>query len=281
MGVKLSMTTAHRAQADGQTERQNLVLKDALRCLVAYSGEKWVKLLGTVEYAHATSVNPSTKLTPFEIDTGRKVSNSISHEYKEYDGLGPQPISELASKFAKDRQDVVRKARKNLEQAQERQKKYYDSKRTNLTFNVGDLVLLDTKNLPLRTVNAHIGLKKAKLAAKKVGPFEIIKMINPNVAKLKLPRNLKKLHSSFNVDLLFTYKPNASEFAGRPIPKTSPVILEADTGKELHIVERLLSRRQRSRQIEWLVKWHGLPECDSTWEREKAIRHVSHWQRLV
>ncbi|UIZ23479.1 hypothetical protein KXD40_007615 [Peronospora effusa] len=121
------MTTAHRAQADGQTERQNLVLEDALRCLVAYSGENWVKLLGTVEYAHATSVYASTKLTPFEIDTGRKVSDLISHEYKEYDGLCPQPISEFASKLAKDRQDVVRKARNNLEQAQERQKKFYDS----------------------------------------------------------------------------------------------------------------------------------------------------------
>ncbi|CAI5708325.1 unnamed protein product [Peronospora effusa] len=199
MGVKLSMTTAHRAQSDGQKERQNLVLEDALRCLVAFSGDNWVKLLGTVEYAHATSINASTKITAFEINTGKKVSTLLFHEYKEYDGLGSQPISEFVSKFAKDRQDVVRKAPKPLDQAQERQKKYYDSKEKKLTFNVGDLVLLDTKNLPLRTVNAHIGLKKAKLAAKKVGPFEIIKMINPNVAKLKLPRNLNKLHSSFNI----------------------------------------------------------------------------------
>nr|CCA25681.1 AlNc14C312G10506 [Albugo laibachii Nc14] len=87
MGVKLIMTTAHRAQPDGQTERQNLVLEDALRYLVSYSGENWAKLLGTVEYAHVTSVNASTKLTPFEIDTGRKVSNLISHEYRDYDGL--------------------------------------------------------------------------------------------------------------------------------------------------------------------------------------------------
>ena len=79
MGVKLSMTTAHRAQADGQKEHQNLALEDALRCLVSYSGENWVKLLGTIEYAHATSVNASTKLTPFELDTGRKVSNMIAH----------------------------------------------------------------------------------------------------------------------------------------------------------------------------------------------------------
>ena len=54
MGVKLSMTTTHRAQADGQTDRQKLVLEDALRCLLSYSKENWVKLLGTIEYAHAT-----------------------------------------------------------------------------------------------------------------------------------------------------------------------------------------------------------------------------------
>lgn len=76
--------------------------------------------------------------------------------------MAPQPISELASKLAKDRQDLVRKAREYLEQAQERQKKYYDSKRTSLTFKVGDLFLLDAKNLTLKKVNAHIKLKKAK-----------------------------------------------------------------------------------------------------------------------
>ena len=71
MGVMQSMTTAHRAQADGKTERQNLVLEDALRCLVSYGGENRAKLLGTVEYAHATSVtrllsSPCLRLIPEE-----------------------------------------------------------------------------------------------------------------------------------------------------------------------------------------------------------------------
>ncbi|ETL27059.1 hypothetical protein L916_19359 [Phytophthora nicotianae] len=33
-GVKLRMTTSYRAHADGQMERQNRVLEDALRCMV-------------------------------------------------------------------------------------------------------------------------------------------------------------------------------------------------------------------------------------------------------
>lgn len=156
-----------------------------------------------------------------------------------------------------------------------------NAKRTSLTFNVGDLGLLNTRNLPIKTVNAHIELKKEKFAARKVGPFEIIMMISPNVARLKLQRNMKRLYSSLNVGLFSPYKPNASELAGRPIPKASRVILYLDTGEQLHIVEKWLRRHHRSRQPEWLVEWHVLPECDSTWEREKAISPVSHWQRVV
>jgi transposase InsO family protein len=152
MGVKLSMTTAHRAQADGQTERQNLVLEDALRCMVSYHGDDWVKHLGTVEYAHSTLVNASTKLTPFEVDTGRKVSNLVAEEMQ--DLLRSEQdvtIAELARSFAKERQDIVERARQNLEQAQAKQKEYYDRKRREIIFKEGDLVLLDTKNLPLKT----------------------------------------------------------------------------------------------------------------------------------
>ena len=70
MVTKLSKTTAHRAQADDQTERHILVLEDALRCMVFYYGDDWVKHRGTIKFAHATLVSKSTQLSPFEIDTG-------------------------------------------------------------------------------------------------------------------------------------------------------------------------------------------------------------------
>lgn len=38
VGVQLKMTTSYRAQADGQRERQNLILEDALRYMVSYHG---------------------------------------------------------------------------------------------------------------------------------------------------------------------------------------------------------------------------------------------------
>ncbi|KAJ8577003.1 hypothetical protein ON010_g2207 [Phytophthora cinnamomi] len=72
------MTTSYRAQADGQTERQNLILEDALRCMISYHGRDWSEHLGTIEYAHATLVSASTGLSPFEVDTGRKERNPLN-----------------------------------------------------------------------------------------------------------------------------------------------------------------------------------------------------------
>lgn len=91
------------------------MLEDTLRCMVSNSGDNWVKLLATVEYAHATSVNASTKLTPFEANTGRKVSNMVAQTRQA--GAGGQPLSKFAADFAKDRRELVLKARDNLQQA--------------------------------------------------------------------------------------------------------------------------------------------------------------------
>ncbi|KAJ8576999.1 hypothetical protein ON010_g2208 [Phytophthora cinnamomi] len=123
--------------------------------------------------------------------------------------------------------------------------------------------------------------KRAKLAARKVGPFEIIKMVNPNVAKLHLPRSMKRLNPTFNVDVLSPYIENPSRFKTRPIPKASRLIIDNDTGDTLHIIEKLLRKRLFNRKPEWLVKWHELPDHESTWEREKDITHVSHWKVFV
>jgi hypothetical protein len=52
MGIKQSMTTSVRPQADGATERQNRALEGALRCQVAYYGRGWLEHLRMIEYAH-------------------------------------------------------------------------------------------------------------------------------------------------------------------------------------------------------------------------------------
>ena len=122
------------------------------------------------------------------------------------------------------RKKLIDLARMNLQEAQARQKRYYDRKRSDVLFKIGDLVMLDTKNLQLKQVAQGSELEKAKLAAKKVGPFKILAMINENAARLRLPRSMSRLHSTFNVDLLHHYIENPAKFKSRPIPKASRVI---------------------------------------------------------
>ncbi|OWZ17148.1 Retroelement [Phytophthora megakarya] len=172
------MTRAHRAQADSQTERQNLVLEDALR-------------VGTFD----------------------------SREF----------VNEAGSNFGFDRQEIIEQAQKNLEAAQGRQTEYYDHKRRQVVFKQGDLVLLDTKNFPLKTVDKNTELKKAKLAAKKIGPFVIERMVNDNVAKLILPCSMKRLNPTFNIELLTHYQTNRTDRPNHLIPKAVPLILDDET----------------------------------------------------
>ncbi|OWY94666.1 hypothetical protein PHMEG_00035539, partial [Phytophthora megakarya] len=122
-----------------------------------------------------------------------------------------------------------------------------------VVFKKGDLVLLDTKNLPLKTVNKNTELKKAKLAAKKVGPFVIERMVNDNVAKLILPSSMKRLNPTFNIELLTHYQTNRTDVPNRPIPKAVPLIVDDETGED-YIVEKLLKKRTRRRKREWLIK---------------------------
>ena len=99
------------------------------------------------------------------------------------------------------------------------------------------------KHLKLRHHNLGIETTNTKLLAEKIGPFKIETMINNNGNKLVLPRNLRKLHSTFNIELLSHFVPNPTKFSGRPVPKAVPVMLDEETGSELHIVEALVKKR--------------------------------------
>ncbi|KAF1314506.1 Retrotransposon nucleocapsid protein, partial [Globisporangium splendens] len=277
------MTTSHRAQADGQTERQNLILEDALRCMTSYHGSDWSEKLATTEYAHATLTSASTGLSPFEIDTGRKerhpvglpAASNISKRKETTD------LAEIAKTFHDEREKIIDKAKKQLKQAQESQKRYYDQKRSNVTFKTGDLVMLDTRRMSLQHAAQDIEVKRAKLAARKIGPFPIEKMIDDNVAKLKLPSRMKRMIPSFNVDILSHYVPNHDRFKTRLLPKASRVYIDEDTGDEMYIVEKLLRQRRVNRKTQWLIKWHGYPENEATWENEDNVKNVSHWNVLI
>lgn len=130
MQVKQRMTVSRRAQADGRSERQIRTLEDSLRCVVSHYGDNWVKMLPTVEYAHATLVSTSTRISPFEVDCGRKPRRPIV----------VATSGNLAQNMTRSRQETIQLAQRNLRLDQERQAHYYNRGRQQVQLKEGDLV---------------------------------------------------------------------------------------------------------------------------------------------
>ena len=71
---------------------------------------------------------------------------------------------------------IVEEARKQLEKVQAYQKKYYDAYHRHQEFQVGDMVLLSTKNFHLPGTR--------KLHPRWVGPFKVFQHIGPTAYRL-------------------------------------------------------------------------------------------------
>ena len=225
-----------------------------------------------IEYAHSTLVSSSSKLSPFFVDTGRTPNNPL------IDGVGATGVAlsrvEYASRFKQHRQQVIEQARRNLLGAQAAQKKFYDKKRADNPFKVDDLTILSTQDLTISHATAETTLRSRKFIPRFIGPFAILE-VTGNVVLLDLPSNLKHIGPRYNIDKLKKYTSNPDRFTGRVIPKSTPVIFD-ESGGVLHVVEALIKKRTFNRQPEYLVKWHGMPHQENTWERERDIKHVSH-----
>ena len=72
--IHKARTTAYHPSSNGQVERQNRVMMDAVRCFVSYHQWDWDVLLPQIAAALRSSVNRSTGFTPNRLMLGREVT---------------------------------------------------------------------------------------------------------------------------------------------------------------------------------------------------------------
>ena len=135
------------------------------------------------------------------------------------------------------------------------QQKYYNQKHRDISFAVGDTVLLSTQNLRLKGI-PH------KLQRKFCGPYKILEKIGAQAYRLKLP-DAWRIHPVFHVSLLKQWKPSTMQ----SVP--GEVELEDPDLPQYFEVERILRWRWSSktgrRHREFLVLWQGYPMEDAEW----------------
>ena len=73
LGTKLTMSTAYHPQTDGQTERSNRTLEEALRAYVNWRQTDWDVHLSALEISINNARNSSTGFTPFYLNSGQEI----------------------------------------------------------------------------------------------------------------------------------------------------------------------------------------------------------------
>ena len=262
LGTRLRMTTAHRPQADGATERANRTIQEALRAFVNSVGSDWdaPSVLPVLEFA----LNSYKRAGRPDSAFGIMGHNPRSPLHLLADTQAPAlPLAgKLATAWMRARDAISDSKDKQAAAADKIARPYAPA-----GLVVGAMALLSVKNYP--TYRAH------KLCPKYIGPFRVLRVQGSSVT-LDLPRRMR-IHSTINMDQLKLFDGSAST-AGTPWPDRvqppPPPLLDANNN-QMFIIERFLQTRVCRGKRQYLVRWKGYQQQDDSWEPWEAVKHCT------
>ena len=258
--IHLGMSTAFHPQTDGQTERANRTIEQVLRCYVDYRQKNWDSLLPLVEFSLNNHKSSSTGHSPFFLNFGL---HPLLPAYHSQTCTNPAALTATQTLQAN-----LTLAKDLLRRAQDRQRTYANQHRRDLTFDIGDLVLLDSSHV---TPDHQRQRTSRKLAAQFVGPFPILARVGEVAYTLDLPDNMK-IHPTFHVSLLKPYRDPSSFSVDRPAPSRPPPLV-VDAEEEFEI-DSIVDKRKHRSQIQYLVHWLGYDNTEDTWMNASDLPHA-------
>jgi len=254
--VHRKLSTAFHPQTDGQTERMNQTLIQYLRCYASEHPTIWATILPEAEFVCNNTKSATTQLTPFQALMGYNPTMSRRIE-------GEAPSEGAWHPNAQERLVQLQRIRTQLEQhwaeAVANQKRYYDAKHQKHEFRKGQLVLLSTRNLKLKT--------SPKFTPKFIGPFRVLECVGSLAYRLALPEKYSRLHNVFPVSLLEPWHARSQEDSQQmPMPE-----LEDDEEWE---VEEVREEKRIDGETLFFIKWKGWPSEFNQWVPEEDMMNA-------
>jgi hypothetical protein len=252
-GIVSRMNTAYHSRGNGQAERFNLTLENYLRAYVDSSHDNWDELLSVAQLAVNNSYQGTVKNSPFYLNHGRHPwMPGVTYQAA---GVDSGTRLEERAKWPAEHRLAVDRARVCLKEAAERMKRMFDKGRTAKEFEVGEQVMLSTRNLRFK------GPGCSKLMPRFVGPLKIIERVGKVSYRLDLPSTMR-VHPVFHVELL-------KEFHGDYT--TPPPLLECEDGTVLWQVDKVVKVRGKGAKRQYLVQWAGFGREFDSWEPRRTL----------
>lgn len=178
--INKTRTTSYRPSANGQVERYNRTLMDAVRCFVDESQKDWDEIMPQLACTLRSSVNRNTGMTPNKMMLGREVNLPADLVFKPILEETFESEEEYVTKLRENMREAHEVARRQLQTSQEMMKRDYDTNMKQFEYQPGEFVyMLDT---------AHLKGRAKKLDPPWKGPGIVIERITSYVYKIRLER---------------------------------------------------------------------------------------------
>ena len=177
MGVHKVNTTAYHPQTDGLVERFNRTLIDMLAKTVEKSGRDWDARLPYVLFAYRSSMQESTKESPFFLLYGRDPRLPTEEALSPPQTRQVLDIDDYRSELTIGFSEAWKLAQENVHKAQQKQKRHHDRRAKEPKLRKGDRVFV---YMPAaKRGKAH------KFARPFSGPYRVVELFN-NGAEVNL-----------------------------------------------------------------------------------------------
>ena len=245
LDIGLRLSTAHHLQTDGLSERAIQTLKQYLRIYCHDRQDRWVRWLPLAQFAYNSTTHTSThRYTPFAAAYGwNPRAIQVGNPANEADNPAAEDWLDRMTRVHQEITSIL----KSINDKRSSGSLSIDKARS---FEVGDMVLVDRRNLTIKAGNNH------SLSNKYIGPYKIIDKKGTHAYKLEIPARMR-LHHTIHVSLLKPYQ------GGRQ--------MEIDEEDEpLYHVEQIINSRRfgsgNNSTVKYLVRWEGFGEEHDTWQ---------------